>query len=171
MDMHESLNPAQKQAVLTTTGPVLILAGAGSGKTKTLTHRIAHLIKHESVWPNEILAVTFTNKAAKEMRERLGVLLEQNASSRSFMPWMGTFHSICVRLLRIDGAAVGVPPNFVVYDESDRQGLIKQAMKQLGITDKQAKPSAVSGAISSAKNQLLSPEDYSMTAQYPFQDR
>src|SRR5690606_7028089 len=119
--------PAQKQAVITTAGPVLILAGAGSGKTKTLTHRIAHLIKHENVWPNEILAVTFTNKAAKEMRTRLGELLGQDGTNRSFMLWMGTFHSICVRLLRIDGAKVGVPPNFVVYDESDRQGLIKQA--------------------------------------------
>jgi DNA helicase-2/ATP-dependent DNA helicase PcrA len=96
MDMHETLNPAQKQAVITTAGPVLILAGAGSGKTKTLTHRIAHLIKHENVWPNEILAVTFTNKAAKEMRTRLGELLGQDGTNRSFMLWMGTFHSICV---------------------------------------------------------------------------
>lgn len=171
MDMHYDLNPAQKQAVITTSGPVLILAGAGSGKTKTLTHRIAHLVEHEGVWPNEILAVTFTNKAAKEMRERLGGLLERDASVRSFMPWMGTFHSICVRLLRIDGASVGVPPNFVVYDESDRQGLIKQAMKQLSITDKQIKASAVSGAISTAKNQLLGPDDYERTAQYPFQQQ
>lgn len=171
MDMHDSLNPAQKQAVLTTTGPVLILAGAGSGKTKTLTHRIAHLIKHEGVWPNEILAVTFTNKAAKEMRERLGILLEQNAGARHFMPWMGTFHSVCVRLLRIDGVAIGIPANFVVYDESDRQSLIKQAMKQLGHTDKQVKPSAVSAAISTAKNQLLDPEAYASTAHYPFQQQ
>lgn len=171
MDIHADLNPAQKQAVMTTSGPVLILAGAGSGKTKALTHRIAHLIDSEGVWPNEILAVTFTNKAAKEMRERLGHLLGQDGSSRSFMPWMGTFHSICVRLLRIDGAAIGVPPNFVVYDESDRQGLIKQAMKQLSVTDKQIKASAVSAAISNAKNQLLAPEDYEATAQYPFQQK
>lgn len=169
MDMHETLNPAQKQAVITTAGPVLILAGAGSGKTKTLTHRIAHLIKHENVWPNEILAVTFTNKAAKEMRTRLGELLGQDGTNRSFMLWMGTFHSICVRLLRIDGAKVGVPSNFVVYDESDRQGLIKQAIKQLRITSKQVKPSAVSAMISNAKNQLLTPDDFEATAQYPFQ--
>lgn len=171
MDMHESLNPAQKQAVTTASGPVLILAGAGSGKTKTLTHRIAHLITHERVWPNEILAVTFTNKAAKEMRERLGQLLDQDSTARSFMPWMGTFHSICVRLLRIDGDSVGVPKNFVVYDESDRQGLIKQAMKQLHITDKQIKASAVSVAISNAKNQLLTPTDYENTARYPFEQQ
>ena len=171
MDIQDSLNPAQKQAVVTTVGPVLILAGAGSGKTKTLTHRIAYLIENEGVWPNEVLAVTFTNKAAREMRERLGSLLQQNASVRHFMPWMGTFHSICVRLLRIDGSSVGVPPNFVVYDESDRQGLIKQAMKQLHITDKQIRASAVSSAISSAKNQLLGPAEYRTTAQYPFQEQ
>jgi DNA helicase-2/ATP-dependent DNA helicase PcrA len=179
MDIHEDLNPAQKQAVITTAGPVLILAGAGSGKTKTLTHRIAHLVQHESVWPNEILAVTFTNKAAKEMRERLWVLLQSldrrqagtEGVPRSFMPWMGTFHSVCVRLLRIDGSAIGIPANFVVYDESDRQGLIKQAMKQLHITDKQVKASAVSAAISNAKNQLLTPEEYELTAEYPFQQQ
>ena len=171
MDIHDTLNPAQKQAVQAADGPVLILAGAGSGKTKTLTHRIAHLIENEKVWPNEILAVTFTNKAAREMRERLGGLLGQDASVRHFMPWMGTFHSICVRLLRIDGAFIGVPPNFVVYDESDRQGLIKQVMKQLHVTDKQVKASAVSSAISSAKNQLIGPEDFKATAQYPFQQQ
>ncbi len=171
MDMHESLNPAQKQAVLTTSGPLLILAGAGSGKTKTLTHRIAHLIRHEGVWPNEILAVTFTNKAAKEMRERLGVLLGQDGTSRTFMPWMGTFHSICVRLLRIDGESIGIPRNFVVFDESDRQGLIKQAMKQLHVTDRQVKASSVSSAISSAKNQLISPEEFASTTHYPFQQQ
>lgn len=171
MDIHSTLNPAQKQAVVTTTGPVLILAGAGSGKTKTLTHRIAQLVQGEGVWPNEILAVTFTNKAAREMRERLGQLLGQDSSARYFMPWMGTFHGICVRLLRVDGSSVGVPANFVVYDESDRQGLIKQAMKQLRVTDKQIKASAVSNAISSAKNQLLTPEEYGATAHYPFQQQ
>jgi DNA helicase-2/ATP-dependent DNA helicase PcrA len=171
MDMLHDLNPAQKQAVTTTSGPVLILAGAGSGKTKTLTYRIAYLIGQGSVWPNEILAVTFTNKAAKEMRERLGHLLGQDGSARQFMPWMGTFHSICVRLIRIDGGHIGVPPNFVVYDEDDRQGLIKQAMKQLHITDKQIKASAVSQAISSAKNQLLMPDDYAASAHYPFQQQ
>ena len=98
MDILDGLNPAQAEAVQTTAGPLLILAGAGSGKTKTLTHRIAYLIAHEAIWPNEILAVTFTNKAAKEMRERLGHLLGQDSSNRSFMPWMGTFHGICVRM-------------------------------------------------------------------------
>ena len=168
MDLLEGLNPAQSDAVQTTHGPLLILAGAGSGKTKTLTHRIANLIAHEGVWPEEILAVTFTNKAAREMRERLAGLLDQ-PNSRGFMPWMGTFHGICVRLLRIDGEVIGIPKNFVIYDEDDRRGLIKQAMKQLGVNDKQIKPSAVSSAISTAKNQLLSPDDYESSAQYPFQ--
>lgn len=169
MDLLKELNPAQASAVQKTSGPLLILAGAGSGKTKTLTHRIAYLIAHERIWPNEILAVTFTNKAAKEMRERLGHLLGQDSGSRQFMPWMGTFHGICVRLLRIDGEKVGIPSNYIIYDEDDRQGLIKQAMKQLSITDKQVKPSAVSGIISSAKNELVTPEEYSDAASYPFQ--
>lgn len=169
MDLLKGLNPAQADAVKTTEGPLLILAGAGSGKTKTLTHRIAYLIAHEGVWPNEILAVTFTNKAAREMRERLGHLLHRDAGERQFMPWMGTFHGICVRLLRIDGDKIGISANYVIYDEDDRQGLIKQAMKQLSITDKQIKPRAVSSAISNAKNELQTPEEYAEQAQYPFQ--
>jgi DNA helicase-2/ATP-dependent DNA helicase PcrA len=169
MDAIKGLNPAQADAVQTTSGPLLILAGAGSGKTKTLTHRIAYLIANENVWPNEILAVTFTNKAAREMRERLGALLGQDGGHRGFMPWMGTFHGICVRLLRQDGAAIGISSNYVIYDEDDRQGLIKQAMKQLSIADKQVKPRAVSSAISNAKNELQSPQEFAETARYPFQ--
>lgn len=169
MDLLSGLNDAQVDAVQTTTGPLLILAGAGSGKTKTLTHRIAYLIAHDKIWPNEILAVTFTNKAAKEMRERLGHLLGENGASRNFMPWMGTFHGICVRLLRQDGHAIGIAPNYVIYDEDDRQGLIKQAMKQLGVVDKQIKPRAVSGVISNAKNEMLTPDDFAAGANYPFQ--
>jgi DNA helicase-2/ATP-dependent DNA helicase PcrA len=169
MDLLADLNPAQADAVQTTSGPLLILAGAGSGKTKTLTHRIGYLIAHEAIWPNEILAVTFTNKAAKEMRERLGQLLGQHGGSRTFMPWMGTFHGICVRMLRVEGEAIGIARNFVIYDEDDRQGLIKQAMKQLAIADKDIKPRAVSSAISNAKNELLDPVAYEASAQFPFQ--
>ena len=110
--VNTDLNPAQRQAVIHTEGPLLILAGAGSGKTKTLTHRIAHIITEQGVWPSQILAVTFTNKAAREMRERLGVILGSDTSTRDFMPWMGTFHSICVRILRIDGMAINIPPNW-----------------------------------------------------------
>ncbi len=169
MDLLKDLNPAQADAVKTTSGPLLILAGAGSGKTKTLTHRIAYLIANEKVWPNEILAVTFTNKAAREMRERLGVLLGQDGRARNFMPWMGTFHGICVRLLRMDGDKIGISPNYVIYDEDDRQGLIKQAMKQLSIGDKQIKPRAVSSVISNAKNELVTPSEFEASANYPFQ--
>jgi DNA helicase-2/ATP-dependent DNA helicase PcrA len=168
MDILGGLNEAQQEAALTTSGPLLILAGAGSGKTKTLTHRIALLIAEKGVWPSQILAVTFTNKAAREMRERLSHLLNQ-PNDRSFMPWMGTFHGICVRLLRMDGQYIDVPRNFVIYDEDDRQGLVKQVMKQLSITDKDMKPSAVSGAISSAKNAMQDPAEYEASANYPFQ--
>lgn len=168
MDILKGLNDAQKQAVVATSGPILILAGAGSGKTKTLTHRIAYLMTHEQMWPNQILAVTFTNKAAKEMRERLAVLTGQE-NTRYFMPWMGTFHGICVRILRQDGDAIGVAKNFVIYDEDDRQGLIKQAMKQLSISTDQLKPRSVSAAISGAKNELIDPVSYEASASYPMQ--
>lgn len=194
MDILEGLNDAQKRAVTVDDGPLLILAGAGSGKTKTLTHRIAYLLKEKGVWPNQILAVTFTNKAAGEMRQRLwqltaegngasrrlqgeerdteftsGSPAEGQAPPRNFMPWMGTFHGICVRLLRQDGQVIDVPKNFVIYDEDDRQSLIKQAMKSLGIGDSSIKPRAVSATISNAKNQMISPEEFSSTAKYPFQ--
>jgi len=167
MDILEGLNDAQKSAVLVAEGPLLILAGAGSGKTKTLTHRIAYLLQG-GLWPNEVLAVTFTNKAAKEMRERLAALTGQ-PNTRGFMPWMGTFHGICVRLLRQDGASIGISANFVIYDEDDRQGLIKQAMKTMGVSSDQIKPKAVSAAISNAKNDLLTPAEYAESASYGFQ--
>lgn len=169
MNVLEGLNEAQATAVKVAKGPLLILAGAGSGKTKTLTHRIAHLIANENIWPNQILAVTFTNKAAKEMRERLGKLLDQDSSRRDFMPWMGTFHGICARLLRMDGQAIGISRNFVIYDEDDRQSLIKQAMKQLGIVDRDMKPSQISGIISNSKNQMIDPDEFEANAGYPYQ--
>ncbi|CAN5387482.1 DNA helicase PcrA [soil metagenome] len=169
MDILDGLNTAQAEAVQTTSGPLLILAGAGSGKTKTLTHRIAYLISHESIWPNEILAVTFTNKAAKEMRTRLGTLLGQDGSSRNFMPWMGTFHGICARLLRLEGDAIGIARNFVIYDEDDRRGLIKQAMKQLAINDKEIKAQSISSTISTAKNEMKGPDEFEAESQYPYQ--
>lgn len=169
MDILDGLNTAQARAVQTTSGPLLILAGAGSGKTKTLTHRIAYLISHEAIWPNEILAVTFTNKAAKEMRTRLGTLLGQDGTSRGFMPWMGTFHGICVRLLRAEGESIGIARNFVIYDEDDRRGLIKQAMKQLSISDKEVKAQSISAAISTAKNEMIDPTEFEASAHYPYQ--
>ncbi|MBC7746955.1 UvrD-helicase domain-containing protein [Pedobacter sp.] len=169
MDVTSSLNPAQRSAVLHETGPLLILAGAGSGKTKTLTHRVAYLIAEKQVPSSAILAVTFTNKAAKEMRHRLAQLLGENADNRSFMPWMGTFHSICVRLLRFDGEHIGVPRNFIILDESDRLGLIKQAMKQLSISEKSFTPRGVASLISAAKNDLVGHVEYAAVAKLPQQ--
>ena len=165
----EGLNEAQVAAVRQTSGPLLLLAGAGSGKTKTVAHRIAYLMQHESVWPNEILAVTFTNKAARELRERVWQLTEEKSGEvpRSFMPWMGTFHGICVRLLRQDGQAIRIAPNYVIYDEDDRQGLIKQAMKELSIDTQQIKPRTASSIISNAKNELKTPADMEASATYP----
>ncbi len=168
MDLLEGLNEAQKQAAQVVVGPLLILAGAGSGKTKTLTHRVARLVADEGVWPNQILAVTFTNKAAREMRERLSILLRQE-NTRNFMPWMGTFHSICVRLLRMDGQAIGVGRNFVIYDEADRQALIKQAMKQLSISEKEIKTTQASSIISNAKNEMRTPDEYESNSKYPYE--
>ena len=148
-------------------GPVLILAGAGSGKTKTLTHRIANLIAN-GVLPSQILALTFTNKAAREMRERLAKLLDHE-NSYSFMPWMGTFHSICVKILRIEAENVGLSKSYVIYDTDDRLALIKRAMKALDINDKRVKPKAAEAAISKAKNEGKDPAEMMAEAYYPNQ--
>lgn len=168
MDIFAGLNEAQQRAVVHTDGPLLLLAGAGSGKTKTLTHRIARLVQ-EGVPISAILAVTFTNKAAKEMRERLAALLGDDASNRSFMPWMGTFHSICVRMLRYDGEHIGVPKNFVILDETDRLGFIKAVMREQNISEKNYSPRSVASFISSAKNEGLTASEYAETAQLPLQ--
>lgn len=171
MDILGSLNEQQRLAVTHGTGPLLILAGAGSGKTKTLTHRIAYLINERGMWPSRILAVTFTNKAAHEMRQRLAELLGENIDDRRFMPWMGTFHSICVRLLRMDGQAINVPRNFVIYDTDDQLSLLKQLMKARGLTDRDIKPRSVQAAISRAKNDMLSAEDYADNAVGPIKQQ
>lgn len=164
------LNDEQRRAVETTEGPLLIQAGAGSGKTKTLTHRIAYIIATHKATPYNILAVTFTNKAAKEMRERVAHLLGESADNRSFMPFMGTFHSICVRILRQDGEHVGVPRNFVIFDESDRLSAVKQSVRQLHIDEKTFPPRVLAGQISSAKNDMVGPGEYSSLAQTPVQE-
>ncbi len=163
------MNPEQRRAVETTEGPLLIQAGAGSGKTKTLTHRIAYLIASKKASPYNILAVTFTNKAAKEMRGRVALLLGENAENRGFMPYMGTFHGICVRLLRQDGESVGIPRSFVIFDEADRQAAVKQVSKQLMIDEKAFTARTLSSLISSAKNEMLTPEEYARTAASPAQ--
>ena len=168
-DILEGLNPEQLRAVETTEGPLLIQAGAGSGKTKTLTHRIAYLIANHKATPYNILAVTFTNKAAKEMRERVAKLLGDNSNNRSFMPWMGTFHSICVKLLRQDGDHIGISNNFIIFDEDDRISAIKRASKRLQIDEKAFPARALSSAIGSAKNEMMTPEEYNSTASSPTQ--
>ena len=161
------LNPEQERAVLTTEGPLLIQAGAGSGKTKTLTQRIAYILNTGKATPFQILAVTFTNKAAREMRERLGHLLGQDSTSRYFLPYMGTFHSICVRILRQEGMHVGVPANFVIFDEADKLAAIKQASKELMIDEKAYPPRQISSLISNAKNELITASTYSEIASNP----
>ena len=164
----DGLNPAQKEAVECLEGPLLILAGAGSGKTKTLTHRIANLIAH-GIQPSRILAVTFTNKAANEMRERLAKLLGM-VPGRSFMPYMGTFHSVCVKILRIEAEAAGLPRDFVIYDTDDQIALIRRVMKSLKISDNKAlKPKSIQAVISSEKNQGNGPDEYAASALYPNQ--
>src|ERR1700721_3591119 len=136
----KDLNPEQKKATLTTEGPLVILAGAGSGKTKTLTHRIAHILSTGKAKPQEILAVTFTNKASKEMRSRIAKLVGGHENSYRFMPFMGTFHSNCVKILRIDGQYIGVPASFVIFDNSDSLACVKRSAKKLAIDDKSFPP-------------------------------
>lgn len=171
MDILQGLNSAQKEAVETLNGPLLILAGAGSGKTKTLTHRIANLIAH-GVQPSSILAVTFTNKAAREMRERLWRLTDGRGDlpPRSFMPYMGTFHGICVKILRIEAEALKLDRNFVIYDTDDQVALIKRVIKNLNLSDdKSLKPKSIQSIISKSKNEGLMPDDYEASAIYPNQ--
>ena len=168
-DVLSGLNPEQQKAVEQTEGPLLIQAGAGSGKTKTLTHRIAHILQENLAFPQQILAVTFTNKAAKEMRTRVAELLGENPDNRSFLPYMGTFHGVCVRFLRQDGEHIGIPSTFVIYDESDRLAAIKQVCKNLSIDEKAFPPRTVSSLISSAKNEAMSPAEYSGKASSPAQ--
>lgn len=168
-DFLKELNPAQYQAATSLDGPVLVLAGAGSGKTKTLVYRIAHLLR-SGIYPSQILAVTFTNKAAKEMRERVQELylsLGGEKGTDFTLPYLGTFHSICVRILRRDGQHIGIPSNFVIYDDGDRMQLIKQILKNdLRVQDiKQARP--ILSLISKMKNDGLTLEDLEFSAKTP----
>jgi DNA helicase-2/ATP-dependent DNA helicase PcrA len=168
-DLLFELNSEQQKAVLQTEGPLLIQAGAGSGKTKTLTHRIAHILQQNLAFPQQILAVTFTNKAAKEMRQRVAELLGENPENRSFLPYMGTFHGVCVRFLRQDGEHIGIPRSFVIYDESDRLAAVKQVSKSLMIDEKSFPPRTIAGIISSAKNEAMSPSQFAGKANSPAQ--
>ncbi|WP_066637121.1 DNA helicase PcrA [Desulfolucanica intricata] len=156
----EKLNPAQAEAVRHTEGPLLILAGAGSGKTRVLTHRIAYLLKEKRISPFNILAITFTNKAAGEMRERVAAIVPEAARDL----WVSTFHSACLKILRRDGHLLGYDHNFTVYDEGDKLTLLKDCLKELNIDDKKFSPRAVSGAISNAKNKLIDTDTYDRNA-------
>ena len=156
----DSLNPAQREAVQTTSGPLLVLAGAGSGKTRVLTYRIAHMIADEGVHPWQVLAITFTNKAAAEMRERLGALLPGGTRGM----WVCTFHAMCVRMLREDGERVGYPPNFTIYDDDDSRRLVKTIMGDLDIDPKQSPLPAIRSMISQAKNALVFPDEFDAQA-------
>jgi DNA helicase-2/ATP-dependent DNA helicase PcrA len=150
------LNDAQREAVLATEGPLLVVAGAGSGKTRVLTYRVAHLIHAIGVKPNEILAITFTNKAAGEMRERLEIML--GATARAI--WILTFHAACGRMLRREAERLGYRSNFTIYDDQDQVRLVKACLEELGKDPKRFSPRGIHSQISHAKNQLVSPEEY-----------
>ncbi|MDQ5943246.1 MAG: ATP-dependent helicase UvrD/PcrA [Patescibacteria group bacterium] len=160
----EDLNEQQREAVLATDGPVLMLAGAGSGKTKTLTHRLAYLVQEKKVDPANILAVTFTNKAAGEMRRRVARLLKFDEDNTQYMPFLGTFHSIANRILRREAAEIGFGSNFLIYDSGDSHALIKTIIKKMHLDEKQITPSGVANVISSAKNELIGPGEYKQFA-------
>ncbi len=155
MDILAELNPAQKAAVEAINGPVLILAGPGSGKTRVITHRVAYLIRVVGVNPRRIMAVTFTNKAAREMEERLNRLVSSSVKDLT----LGTFHAICARILRQDGRAIGIDKKFVIYDDDDQISLLKRSLQDLALDPKQFAPRALQTVISSAKSQMLLPSD------------
>lgn len=159
----ENLNDAQKRAVVYRNGPLLVLAGAGSGKTKVLTHRAAFFIHEKIATASEVLLLTFTNKAAGEMKERIGLLTQEVPG------FTGTFHSFCVRLLRHDGKALGIPPGFVIYDEEDQKDALKEIISKLNLNDEKFKPGEVLHQISDAKTNMLSPLAYGEIAQGDWQ--
>ena len=168
-----NLNPEQRAAVEATEGPLLILAGAGSGKTRVITSRIAWLIQEKGVAPDSILAVTFTNKAAKEMGERVDKLLDHSSLAK---PLIATFHSLCVRILRRDIEALkvgndGLTRSFAIYDENDQQGIVKQIMRRMGLDTKQLTPRTVLGRISWAKNHMVDPQEYYLASKDPNSER
>ena len=160
MSIYDTLNKEQREAVFCTEGPLLMLAGAGSGKTRSLTHRIAYLIEEKGVKPWNILAITFTNKAAGEMRERVNQLVDFGADS----VWVSTFHSLCVRILRRFIENLGYTTDFSIYDSDDTKTLMKQIFKDLEVNQKVLKERGVLGVISSAKNEMISPEEFLLSA-------
>ncbi|MFK5676500.1 DNA helicase PcrA [Ligilactobacillus sp. LYQ60] len=165
-DLLAGLNPQQRQAVQTTEGPLLVIAGAGSGKTRVLTHRVAYLIAEKNVNPWNILAITFTNKAATEMRTRVNQIVGDGAAEI----WVSTFHALCMRILRRNAGEIGYDRSFTVAGTSEQRTLIKHVMSDLNIDPKRYDPRGVLGAISNAKNDMLTPADYAAKAVGPFQD-
>jgi ATP-dependent DNA helicase UvrD/PcrA len=163
----KDLNQQQQEAVKQTDGPMIILAGAGSGKTRVLTYKVLYLIQNHITQPNNILCVTFTNKAANEMKERIRKIL---TDTTSIQPTIATFHALCAKILRVDGKYLGLSSQFVIYDASDQLEAIKEAMKELGISVKEYKPGSILGTISSAKNELLTPDEYASFARGHFQE-
>ncbi len=159
----DDLNPAQRDAVTTTEGPLLVLAGAGSGKTRVLTYRIAHLVHEKRVSPSDILAITFTNKAAAEMRSRLEVIAGPGARSM----WVMTFHAFCVRVLRAEAHRLGYTRNFTIYDDDDSKRMLSSVMVELDLDPKRYPPKMIAGRISSAKNELMLPEELAAKAVVP----
>lgn len=168
MDHLEGLNPAQRGAVVATEGPSIIIAGAGSGKTRVLTHRIAHLMQDKGVDPFKILALTFTNKAAKEMKARIASIV---GGSEAQNLWMGTFHSVFARILRSEGHLLGYPSNYTIYDSYDSRNAIKAVLKEMKLDDKVYKPAGVHARISIAKNNLIGPNEYLNDAEMLAADR
>ena len=156
MSILDGLNPAQQDAVTHVEGPLLILAGPGSGKTRVISHRIAYLVEECGVRAPEIMAVTFTNKAARELRDRVEALLGPDARSLT----LGTFHAVCSRILRIDGEQIGVPRSFVIFDDSDQMALMKRIVNDLGLDIKQFPPRAILSVISRQKSELISAEAF-----------
>src|SRR5919197_4557680 len=163
MDFLAALNPEQRDAVLHINGPLLIVAGAGSGKTRVITSRIAYLVGEGHAQPHEVLAVTFTNKAAEEMRARVEALLGSDCSRM----WISTFHSLCARLLRREAPAIGLSRDFVIYDSSDQLAVVKQGLKDLHIDDTFVQPRMALARISHLKNRMDAPAAVAAASSHP----
>ncbi|MDQ2693687.1 MAG: UvrD-helicase domain-containing protein, partial [Chloroflexota bacterium] len=160
MEILDRLNKQQLEAVTAGNGPILVVAGPGSGKTRVLTQRIAYLIAVEGIRPWQILAVTFTNKAAKEMQARVKALLPDQAIEGTLL---GTFHSICARILRREADHLPIASNFVIFDSDDQERIVKAVIRELNINEKLYRPASVHGSISRAKNELIGPDEYPTT--------
>ncbi|MDD9138181.1 DNA helicase PcrA [Fructobacillus sp. CRL 2054] len=167
-ELTKGMNEKQAEAVRTTEGPLLIMAGAGSGKTRVLTHRVAHLIEDLDVRPWRILAITFTNKAAREMRERIGKLVDPEVAQSV---WVSTFHALAVRILRRDGEQIGLGKNFTILDSSAQKTLVKRVVNELNLDSNQYDPRTILGTISNAKNELLTAKDYAQQAGNYYEER